>query len=307
VSEAASRRSVATIGAFDGVHVGHQHLVALTRERASERDAETLVVTFEPPPLLVLRPERFMGRICTPEQKIEALLAAGADRVEVIPFTLETAKISAEAFMRSLVERDGLVHLVVGEDFALGRDRAGDAARLAEIGGDLGYTVETVARIPLGDERVSSTEIRNAIAAGDAAKARRLMGRPFRVSGEVIHGKHLGREIGFPTANVEPPDDLVALADGIYASWAWLPGDTGPRPAITYIGKRPTVNTGARVIETHLLDFDGDLYGQELQVDLLERLRPDAHFPSLEALIEQMKIDEANARAVLSREAAQLA
>jgi riboflavin kinase/FMN adenylyltransferase len=120
----------------------------------------------------------------------------------------------------------------------------------------------------------------------------------------VIHGKKLGRTIGFPTANVVPPDDLVPLADGIYASWAWLPGDAAPRPAITYVGNRPTVNSGARLVETHLLDFDGDLYGQELTVDLLERLRPDAEFPSLDALIAQMRTDEAAARVVLAREGA---
>ena len=157
-------------------------------------------------------------------------------------------------------------------------------------------------RIPLVNETLSSTEIRHAIAEGDAARARRLMGRPFRVSGEVVHGKHLGREIGFPTANVEPPEDLVAIADGIYAAQAWLPGDREPRQAITYIGKRPTVNTGPRVIETHLLDFDGDLYGQHIEVDLLERIRPDAHFASLDALVAQMKLDEEQARALLARE-----
>lgn len=296
------RRSVATIGVFDGVHLGHQHLIGLVRDRARERGAEALVVTFEPPPLQVLHPERYLGRLCTPEQKVAGLLAAGADRVQVIPFTLETAGLSPEEFMRRMVDEDGLVHLVIGADFKLGRNRTGDAVRLAEIGHDLGYTVEIVARVALGEETLSSTAIRNAIAEGNAGLAHRLMGRPFRISGEVVHGKHLGREIGFPTANIEPPDDLVALADGIYAAHAWLPGDAAPRPAITYIGKRPTVNTGPRVIETHLLDFEGDLYGQRIEVDLLERIRPDAHFPSLEALIDQMRIDEATAREILARE-----
>lgn len=296
------RRSVATIGAFDGVHLGHQYLVGLVRERARARGAEALVVTFEPPPMKVLHPDRFMGRLCTPEQKTAALLAAGADRVRVIPFTPETAALSPEEFMTRLSEEDGLAHLLVGADFALGRNRAGDAVRLAAIGHDLGYTLEIVQRVNLGDETLSSTAIRKAIADGDAERARRLMGRPFRITGEVVHGKKLGREIGFPTANIEPPADLVALADGIYAAHAWLADDAAPRPAITYIGKRPTVNTGPRVVETHLLDFDGDLYGQWIAVDLLERIRPDAQFPSLEALIDQMKVDEAAAREILARE-----
>ncbi len=298
--------SAVTIGTFDGVHLGHQELVRRTAELARGGELRALAVTFEPPPHLVLRPETFPGRLCTPAERDAALLAAGADGVVVVPFTRETAALSPEAFVGRLVQRAGLRLLVVGEDFALGRGRSGDVARLREIGAEEGmaFAVEAIGRIVLGPEPLSSTAIRAAVREGDVATARRLLGRPFRVSGEVIHGKKLGRTIGFPTANVVPPADLVPLADGIYASWAWLPGDTSPRPAITYVGKRPTVNPGARLVETHLLDFDGDLYGQELVVDLLERLRPDAEFPSLEELIAQMRADEAAARAVLAREGA---
>ena len=298
--------SAVTIGTFDGVHLGHQELVRRTAELARVAELRALAVTFEPPPHLVLRPETFPGRLCTPAERDAALLAAGADGVVVVPFTRETAALSPEAFVGRLVQRAGLRLLVVGEDFALGRGRSGDVARLREIGAEEGmaFAVEAIGRIALGPEPLSSTAIRAAVREGDVATARRLLGRPFRVSGEVIHGKKLGRTIGFPTANVVPPADLVPLADGIYASWAWLPGDTSPRPAITYVGKRPTVNPGARLVETHLLDFDGDLYGQELVVDLLERLRPDAEFPSLEELIAQMRADEAAARAVLAREGA---
>jgi len=295
--------SAVTIGTFDGVHRGHQELVRRTVERARDEGLRALAVTFEPPPPLVLRPESFAGRLCTPTERDAALLAAGADGVVVVPFTRETASLSPETFVGRLVERAGMRLLVVGEDFALGRGRAGDVARLREIGAGMGFAVEAIDRIDLGPEALSSTAIRAAVRDGDVAKARRLLGRPFRVAGEVIHGRKLGRTIGFPTANVVPPADLVPLADGIYASWAWLPGDTAPRPAITYVGNRPTINTGARLVETHLLDFDGDLYGQVLTVDLLERLRPDAEFPSLEALVAQMKVDEAQARATLAREA----
>jgi riboflavin kinase/FMN adenylyltransferase len=137
---------------------------------------------------------------------------------------------------------------------------------------------------------------------GDVATARRLLGRPFRVTGEVVHGQHLGRAIGFPTANVAPPPGLAPLADGIYAAWAWLPGDNAPRPAVAYVGSRPTVDGGARMVETHLLDFDGDLYGQILTTDFLERLRPDERFDSLDALVAQMAIDKDQAREVLASE-----
>lgn len=296
--------SAVTIGTFDGVHLGHRELVRLTAKRARQHGWRALAVTFEPPPQLVLRPEAFAGRICTPAERDNALLAAGAETVVVVPFTRDTAALSAEAFVGRLVEGIGMRLLMVGEDFALGRGRAGDVARLREIGTreGMGFAVETIERIARGPEALSSTAIRSAIREGDVAAARRLLGRPFRVAGEVIHGRKLGREIGFPTANVVPPANLVPLADGIYASWAWLPGDTEPRPAITYVGNRPTVNTGARLVETHLLDFDGDLYGLELTVDVLERLRPDANFSSLDELIAQMKLDEANARAVLARE-----
>jgi riboflavin kinase/FMN adenylyltransferase len=298
--------SAVTIGTFDGVHRGHQALVERTAERARDEGLRALAVTFEPPPGLVLRPAAFPGRLCVPAERDAALLAAGADGVVVVPFTSDTAALSPEAFVGRLVERAGLRLLVVGEDFALGRGRAGDVARLREIGASdgMGFAVEAIGRIAFGPEPLSSTAIRAAIREGDVAKARRLLGRPFRVSGEVIHGRKLGRTIGFPTANVMPPADLVPLADGIYASWAWLPGDASPRPAITYVGNRPTVNTGARLVETHLLDFDGDLYGQELRVDVLERLRPDAEFPSLDALIAQMRVDEAQARAILAGEGA---
>lgn len=298
--------SAVTIGTFDGVHRGHQELVRHLARRARQEGLRSLAVTFEPPPQMVLRPDQFPGRLCAPSLRNEALLAAGAESVVIVPFTLETAALSPEAFIGRLVAQSGMRLLVVGEDFALGRGRAGDVVRLREIGRPPApeFAVETIARIDLGPEPLSSTAIRAAVRAGDVARARRLLGRPFRVSGEVIHGQKLGRTIGFPTANVVPPADLVPLADGIYASWAWLPGDVTARPAITYIGNRPTINTGARLVETHLLDFDGDLYGKELTVDLLDRLRPDANFDTIDALIAQMQIDEQAARAVLAKDAA---
>ena len=202
--------------------------------------------------------------------------------------------------MAWLKEKTGLRELWVGEEFALGKDRVGTVERLTEIGADLGFRVVAVPRLTNGEEVVSSSRVRAAVMNGDVATARRLLGRPFRVTGEVVHGQHLGREIGFPTANVVPPDGLAPLADGIYAAWGWLPGDEPPRPAVAYVGSRPTVDDGERMVETHLLDFDGDLYGQTLATDLLERIRPDARFDSLDDLIAQMQIDKAQAREVLA-------
>ncbi len=298
------RPSVATIGTFDGVHIGHQWLLKHVVDEARLRDLEAVAITFEPSPLKILRPDAFLGLINDHTIQERQLLATGIDRVVWIPFTKEVAATPPDEFMADLVAKTNLRHLVVGEDFALGRGRAGDITRLREIGTTLGFTVEALPRQNFGEEHVSSTAIRQAILDGDVAKVRRLLGRPLRLEGEVIHGKKLGRTIGFPTANVLPPEGMVPLADGIYAAWAWLPGDTAPRPAITYVGKRPTVNTGDRVVETHLLDFDGDLYGQHLEVDLLEHLRPDAQFNSLEELVAQMQIDRRGAQAVHARERA---
>lgn len=294
---------VVTIGAFDGVHRGHRRLLEQAVARGEELHLPVAGVTFEPLPAMVLRPAAFPGRISTPAEKFAQLADAGLDEVVVMPFTRELAATSPEAFMAWLQERTGLRELWVGEEFALGKDRAGTIDRLREIGDTLGFRVVAVPRLTNGTEVVSSSRVRQAVASGDVAQARRLLGRPFRVEGEVVHGQKLGRTIGFPTANVVPPPDLAPLADGIYAAWAWTPDSDLPWPAIAYIGSRPTVDSdGARMVETHLLDFHGDLYGTVLATDFLERLRPDVRFPSLEDLIAQMKLDRAGALEVLARE-----
>jgi riboflavin kinase / FMN adenylyltransferase len=293
---------IVTIGTFDGVHRGHRRLLDQAVHRGRELDLPVTGVTFEPVPAAVLRPEAFSGRISTPEEKMEQLAEAGLDEIIVVPFTLELSRWSPEHFMAWLKEKTGLRELWVGEEFALGKDRVGTVERLAEIGASLGFRVVAVPRLTNGEDVVSSSRVRTAVMSGQVATARRLLGRPFRVAGEVVHGQHLGREIGFPTANVVPPDGLAPLGDGIYAAWGWLPGDETPRPAVAYVGSRPTVDDGDRMVETHLLDFDGNLYGQTLATDLLERIRPDARFDSLDDLIAQMQIDKAQARDVLAAE-----
>ena len=293
---------VVTIGTFDGVHRGHRRLLDQAVQRGRELNLPVTGVTFEPVPAAVLRPDAFAGRISTPAEKLKRLAEAGLAEVVVIPFTTDLSRWSPEQFMTWLREKTGLRELWVGEEFALGKDRAGTVDRLTEIGADLGFRVVAVPRLTNGAEVVSSSRVRSAVMSGDVATARRLLGRPFRVTGEVVHGQHLGREIGFPTANVAPPPGLAPLADGIYAAWAWLPEDTAPRPAVAYVGSRPTVDDGPRMVETHLLDFDGDLYGETLSTDLVERLRPDERFDSLEELVAQMAVDKARARAVLAHE-----
>lgn len=286
---------IVTIGTFDGVHRGHRRLLEQAVQRGEALHLPVAGVTFEPVPAAVLRPDAFAGRISTPEEKLEQLADAGLDEIVIVPFTKELSRTSPEDFMAWLQEKTGLRELWVGEEFALGRDRTGTVERLTAIGADLGFRVVAVPRLTNGTEVVSSSRVRAAVMSGDVATARRLLGRPFRVSGEVVHGQHLGRQIGFPTANVAPPPDLAPLADGIYAAWAWLPDEEAPRPAVAYIGSRPTVHGVGRMVETHLLDFDGDLYGQTIATDFVERIRPDVAFPSLDDLIAQMKLDKERA------------
>jgi riboflavin kinase/FMN adenylyltransferase len=295
--ELAAEPRVVTIGTFDGVHRGHQMLLQRAIERARTLVVPALAVTFEPAPAMVLRPDKFPGRICTNDEKLERLVATGVDQVLVITFDLALSRQSPEQFMQRLVAATNLRELWVGEAFALGKDRVGNVERLTVIGKELGFAVHALPRLSDETGVISSSAIRAAIMNGDAERAHEQMGRPFRVTGEVIHGAHLGREIGYPTANVVPPVDLAPLADGIYVSCAILPGEIEARRAMTYVGTRPTVNSGVRLVETHLLDFDGDLYGQTIAVDVLKQLRGDQTFASLEALIKQLERDEEATRA----------
>jgi riboflavin kinase/FMN adenylyltransferase len=290
---------IVTIGTFDGVHRGHQSLIASAVARAGQRSMRSLVVTFEPIPASVLRPEQFAGRICSADEKIGCLAAFPLDEIVTLTFDHALAEQTPEAFMGMLVEKTGLVELWVGEAFALGKNRTGDVDRLREIGRSLGYELTAVPRLTDDGMVISSSAIRKAIGEGQVERAHRFLGRPFSVHGEVVHGAHLGRTIGYPTANVVPPPELVGLADGIYVSLSSIPGWPASRPSMTYVGTRPTVNSGARLIETHLLDFDGDLYGRTLRVELLAHLRGDAVFAGVEPLIAQLREDEAATRRYL--------
>lgn len=258
------------------------------------------VITFDPPPVAVLRPDRFTGNVVTAQRKVELLKLAGADSVVVLPFTRELAALTASDFMVALARYAMVREIFIGEGFALGHNREGTVDVLTALGAGLGIHVVACTRLELDGVVVSSSVIRRAIAEGDVETATRMLGRYFRIEGEVIHGAHVGRTIGYPTANVMPPEGQVQLADGIYASLAYLPDQPKPLPAMTYIGTRPALNTGRRLIETHILDFDGDLYGQRISVEFVERLRADADFPSVDALVAQLRNDDAQTRTVLA-------
>lgn len=291
---------VATIGTFDGVHRGHQLLIRHARDRAEAAARPLTVITFDVPPASVLRPEHFPGAIVSLERKLELLRVAGADEIIVLDFTPELSHITADGFM-DVLERDaGVTELYTGEGFALGYRRQGTVDVLREMAAGRGMRFEAIPRLMDRHGIVSSSEVRTLVQSGQVEEAASALGRWFRVEGEVLHGAQVGRQIGYPTANIAPPVSLVRLADGIYATLTHLPGQEKPVPSMTYIGTRPALNTGQRQIETHLLDFDGDLYGQVLAVDFVRRLRADADFPSVDDLIAQLRRDEAQTREVLA-------
>lgn len=299
--ERASHSRVATIGTFDGVHRGHQRLIAHTRDNAIAQGVPLTVITFDQPPAAVLRPDLFAGSIVPLDRKIELLRDAGADEILILPFTHELSRITADQFMDVLARDAGVVDLSTGEGFALGHKRAGTVDVLQRLASERGMRFEAIERLADDHTVVSSSAIRKAIVAGDVDIAAASLGRWHQVGGEVVRGDQVGRQIGYPTANILPPEGLVQLADGIYASLTHLPGRDDSVPSMTYIGTRPALNTGRRLIETHLFDFDGDLYGQHLRVDVLTRIRADADFASVDEVIAQLRRDEAATRDVLAR------
>lgn len=294
--------SIITIGAFDGVHRGHQHLLQLAAESAREKGARVIAITFEPLPVQIFRPDAFPGRILTNVRRRQLLHEFGADVIVELPFSRELANQSAAEFTDQMKRSGPVLEIWVGDDFALGKGREGTPDRLEELLADHGTEVHAIPRISWDRREVSSSIVREHIMKGAAKEASIILGHRFQVSGEVVQGAQLGRQIGFPTANVAPPEGIVPLHDGIYASYATLNGESKLRPAMTYIGTRPAVNTGARMIETHLLDFEGDLYGSQLTTSFVTHLRPDSDFPSVEELVEQLARDEGATRTILEQD-----
>ncbi len=288
-----------TVGVFDGVHRGHQEIIKTLTIGAHQSNLPAVVLTFFPHPASVLG-GRDIKCLTTPDERADRLAALGVDVVVTERFTRELSTVSAHDFMSRLTRRLGVRHLLVGYDFALGRGREGTATRLTEIGRELGYTVEVVSAV--GDESgvISSTEIRKLVSTGDVKAAADLLGNLYGLSGPVIHGDHRGKGLGFPTANIDYPAEKILPANGIYACWAWLDGQR--YAAAVNIGVRPTVREDQTVpnAEAYLLDFDDDLYGRQLRLEFVARLRDELKFPSLEALIEQMHRDVEKTREILS-------
>ncbi|HVV83655.1 MAG TPA: bifunctional riboflavin kinase/FAD synthetase [Kofleriaceae bacterium] len=302
------RAPAIAIGNFDGVHRGHAALIERARAAAAAADGESVVLTFEPHPVQVLVPELAPPRLTTPARKLELLEAAGVDVVIVEPFSTELAAMPAPAFVADLlVGALGAHTIVVGLDFAYGRGRTGTASTLVADAGRLGAEVALVEPVTVDGEVVSSTRIRGTLRGGDLERARRLLGRRHDVDGVVVRGAGRGRGLGIPTANLAPDGDLV-LAPGIYAVTLRLldgdgggDGDGGPWHAVASLGTNPTfVDRGPLSFEVHVLDLDRDLYDRRVRVELVARLRDEARFDSVDALLAQIADDIARARAVFA-------
>ncbi len=291
------RPAYLTIGNFDGVHRGHQALVSAMVQAAHDAGCLAGALTFDPHPRTVLRPDLVQAYLTNTDERAEILAALGLDCVIVLPFSAAIAGRTAVEFMRDLTDHLPLKELWIGPDFALGRGREGTAARLTEIGDELGYRVHVLPPFNWLGRPVRSSRIRALLQdEGDAAQAADLLGRPYQVIGPVTEGARRGRTMGFPTANLVPPASRLVPANGVYACWAWL-GDAG-HPAVANIGVRPTFDNSHRSIEAFLLDFPegGDLYGETLGLSFVARLRGERRFPSIDALVEQIGADVAAAR-----------
>lgn len=302
-----------TIGAYDGVHLGHRSVIAQVRELATPRGLATVAVTFDRHPAAVVRPESAPLLLTDLDQKLELLAAQGVDVTLVVHFDEVRAKEPAEDFVAEvLVDCLHAKVVVVGDDFHFGHQRRGNVGLLRDLGPGHGFEVEPVHLVgldgrtaPPGDQKVSSTSIRAALRQGDLAGANRMLGRDHEVRGVVGHGDERARQLGFPTANVEVPDEICLPADGIYAGW-YLRPDGRPRPAAISLGRRPTFydDQPFSLLEAHVLDVpDGevlDLYGEPARVRFARRLRDEERFDSVEALVEQMGQDCARARDVLT-------
>ncbi|HXQ98782.1 MAG TPA: bifunctional riboflavin kinase/FAD synthetase [Pseudomonas sp.] len=290
------RGCVATIGNFDGVHRGHQAILARLRERAVELGLPSCVVIFEPQPREFFSPETAPARLARLRDKLDLLAAEGVDLVLCLPFNQRLSKLSAAEFVDTvLIDGLGVKHLEVGDDFRFGCDRIGDFDFLQKVGADKGFTVEAAQTVEIDGVRVSSTKVRNALAAGDFTLAADLLGRPFEISGRVLHGQKLARQLGTPTANVQLKRRRVPLT-GVYLVSAKI--DDKVWPGVANIGVRPTVaGDGRPHLEIHLLDFAGDIYGRRLTVVFHQKLREEQRFASLEALKTAIDADVAAARA----------
>ena len=299
-SIAPRKETLLTIGVFDGVHAGHRYLLEQLTRRAAEKDLLSGVVTFSPHPQSVLHPENQLPWLSNLEDRTRALRELGIDILVVLAFTARLAQLSAREFVSLVAQYLKMHGVMVGPDFALGRDREGNINMLRTLGRDMQFSVEVIPPYIINGEAVSSTLIRQALGQGDMRKVQRLMGRYFHLRGKVITSDKRGRLLGFPTANLDMMPQQALPGNGIYATIVHI----GSRrfPAATNVGVRPTFGEGMKTVETHLLDYEGDLYGKEIKVEFVQKLRDEQRFASSEALKAQIEKDLQAVQGVLGRD-----
>ncbi len=302
---ASSDGCAVTIGVYDGVHLGHQAIIAATQDEARRRGIATAVVTFDRHPATILRPESAPALLTTLDQKLELLELVGVDCVYVVHFDEARSKEAPEDFVNEvLVDCLGAKAIVVGEDFHFGHQRQGNVDLLRRMGAEHGFDVTGLSLLQRSEddisEPVSSTAIRRVLAGGDVTAAAKMLGRLYELRGTVVQGDQRGRLLGFPTANIPVSTTMAIPADAVYAGWYIRP-DGARYPSAINLGRRPTFyeHADTSVLEAHLLDFDGDLYDEPARVEFVELLRSEMRFDGVEALIAQLKVDVANTRRIL--------
>jgi len=290
-----------TIGQFDGVHRGHQEIIRKLTAGAHAVHTPAVVITFFPPPAVVLNRRVKPSYLTTPDERALLLGDLGADIVITHPFDSQVAVTSAQEFMSTLKNKLGLECLMVGYDFALGRDRAGDVVTLTAMGKQIGYSVKAIPPVKIEGEIISSSLIRSALSAGQVERAARFLGRAYRISGEVVPGDGRGSTIGIPTANLSVWSARAIPASGVYVCQALVDGEA--QRAVTNIGIRPTFDPKSDLtwIEAHLLDFNENIYGKVIQLDFIVRLRDEQRFPDIQTLVDQIHQDIFRARNILNQ------
>jgi riboflavin kinase/FMN adenylyltransferase len=291
-------RQALTVGTYDGLHLGHQALLARLHEQAQRLGLPTLMVTFEPMPREFLAPENPPARLTSLRERWRVLERLPLDLLCVLRFGTATRSLTADQFAVLLAERLKPALIVVGHDFRFGRGGEGTAQRLQAAGQRLGFEVDIVEPVTLAGERLSSSAIREALAAGDLKRAERLLGRPYTMTGRVVRGEQLGRKLGFPTANLRFPHRRLPVA-GIFAVRVRIHGSGAELSGVASIGTRPTVGGTEPWLEVHVFDFVGDLYGREIAVECVQFLRAELKFESLDAMVAQIHEDAAQARQLL--------
>ncbi len=294
-----------TIGVFDGVHLGHKYLISQLTEHARQQNLLSGVVTFRQHPREVLSPQTRLPCLTSLAEKVNLLKSEGVDAVIALSFTREVAQLSARQFMSLLKKYLRMCGLIIGPNFTLGQNREGNADTLRTLGQEMNFSVTVIPPFRVNGEVASSTTIRDALADGNMRRVINLIGRSFSLQGLVTTGAGRGAELGFPTTNLEIDPKQALPADGVYATWSYIDGKA--YQSVTNIGRRPTFGGNGRTVETHILNYHGNLYGHELRIDIVERLRDEKRFDTVEELKEQIAEDVKQGSAILGSQGRNLA